>query len=151
MTVNIGDFVGAWKVNWVDGLAPWFQPGWIVMIGTHSSYGDLPPGFTGEYQVCVGFAILDPTQANAVQLSTGLDQADRNQPLRLLLTGDQLRWQGYHDGKPLYIYVSLSDTRTPSGDRYLTLYGSTTYGDPEQVAVWGGSGTPPPPPTPPPS
>ena len=144
MTVNIGDFIGAWQVNWVDGEAPWFQPGWTLMIGTNSSYGDEGPGFTGEFQVRVGFAVLDPSQPNSVQLSTALDQGERQQPLWLLLYGNQLRWEGYYAGKPLYIYVSLSDTETPAGGRYLTLYGSTTYGDPEQVAVWGGSGTPPP-------
>jgi hypothetical protein len=149
MSVSIGDFIGTWKVNWVDGENPWFQPGWILMIGTGSGYGDEPPSFTGDWQVRVGFAVLDLTQSSTpIQLSTDQDQEDRHQPLELLLYGDQLRWKGYYETKPLYIYISLSETWTPGGDRYLTLYGSTTYGDPEQVAVWGGSGAPPPPPPP---
>ncbi|HEY9422868.1 MAG TPA: hypothetical protein VIW92_15760 [Thermoanaerobaculia bacterium] len=148
MSVSIGDFIGAWKVSWVDGQNPWFQPGWILMMGTDSAYGDLAPSFNGEYQVCVGFAVVDQTQANPVLISTGLEQEERPQALQLLLSGEQLRWKGYYGGVPLYIYISLSETWTPAGNRYLTLYGSTTYGDPEQVAVWGGSGTPPPPPPP---
>jgi hypothetical protein len=148
MSVSIGDFMGAWKVDWVSGAEPWFQQGWTLLIGTGSAYGDTPPSFTGEWQVCVGFSVLDPAQSDPVQLSTELDQPDRHQALFLLLYGDQLRWKGYYGGKPLYIYISISETWTPGGNRYLTLYGSTTYGDPEQVAVWGGSGTPPPPPPP---
>jgi hypothetical protein len=153
MSVSIGDFIGTWQVNWVDGVNPWFEQGWLLMIGTGSDYGDLPPEFTGEYQVCVGFAVLgpepdQPDNLTEVEISTGLNQDERHQALLLLLYGDTLRWKGYYQGKPLYIYISISETWTPGGDRYLTLYGSTTYGDPEQVAVWGGSGTPPPPPPP---
>jgi hypothetical protein len=148
MSVSIGDFIGAWKIDWVTGAEPWFQPGWTLLVGTGSTYGDSVPSFTGEWQVCVGFSVLDSAQPDQVQLSTELDQQERNQALFLLLYGDQLRWKGYYKGKPLYIYISLSETWTPGGNRYLTLYGSTTYGDPEQVAVWGGSGTPPPPPPP---
>lgn len=145
MSVSIGDFIGAWKVDWVSGADPWFQQGWILMIGT-DAYGDSKPSFTGEWQVCVGFAVL--SQSDVIELSTEVDQPDRNQALKLLLYGDQLRWKGYYKGKPLYIYISVSETWTPGGTRYITLYGSTTYGDPDQVAVWGGSGTPPPPPPP---
>ena len=77
-----------------------------------------------------------------MQLST--DGQDGNQPLVLRLTGDQLRWTGYYQRQPTYIYISAAVTLVPGGKTYTHLFGSTTYGDPDQVAVWGGSGTPPP-------
>jgi len=70
------------------------------------------------------------------------DDPEGNQPAVLRLTGEQLRWAGYYNQQPAYIYISAAQTLTPDGN-YTNLFGATTYGDPEQVAVWGGSGTPP--------
>ena len=59
------------------------------------------------------------------------------------LVGEHLQWTGYYNQKPTRIYISAAQTATANGG-VVYLYGSTTYGDPEQVAVWGGSATSPP-------
>ena len=122
--------------------------GWILMIGTDSKYGDEPPFLTAEYAVCVGFAaarsrgpdrpVQLSTEDHAGQPAPGAPPHRRTTPLEGLLQADS----------PLYIYISAAETCTPAGKTYIHLFGSTTYGDPEQMAVWGGSGTPPPPPAP---
>jgi len=143
--MNIGTFIGKWYIQFTGGVA-WLQEDWILMIGTDSEYGDKPPFLTEEYAVCVGFAVLDLKDGSPVQLST--EDHPGNQPLVLRLTGEQLRWKGYYKQQPLYIYIAAAETWTPVGEKYTHIFGSTTYGDPEQMAVWGGSGTPPPPPAP---
>jgi hypothetical protein len=143
--MNIGTFIGKWYIQFTGGVA-WLQEDWILMIGTDSEYGDKPPFLTEEYAVCVGFAVLDSKDQSPVQLST--EDHPGNQPLVLRLTGEQLRWKGYYKQQPLYIYIAAAETWTPAGEKYTHIFGSTTYGDPEQMAVWGGSGTPPPPPAP---
>jgi hypothetical protein len=142
--MEISTFVGKWYIQYTGGVEGTFlQDGWILMIGTGSSSGDQKPFLTDEYAVCVGFALIDPTDGeNRVQLST--DSQDGDQPLVLRLTGEQLRWKGYYKEKPVYIYISAAETLVPGGTNYVHLFGSTTYGDPDQVAVWGGSGNPPP-------
>jgi hypothetical protein len=146
--MNIGTFVGKWHIQWTVGVEQkLLQENWLLLIGTGSDFGDRPPFLTQEYAVCVGFAVVDPQDASCpVQLST--DGHGGDQPLLLRLTGDQLCWKGYYNQQPLYIYISAADTRTPDGKGYVHLYGSTVHGDPDQVAIWGGSGTPPPPPNP---
>lgn len=131
--MNIGTFVGKWYIQFTGGDA-WLQENWILMIGTNSKYGDEPPFLTAEYAVCVGFAVLNLADNCPVQLSTE-DQAG-NQPLVLRLTGEQLRWKGYYKQQPLYIYIAAAETCTPAGKKYTHVFGSTTYGDPEQMAVW---------------
>jgi hypothetical protein len=143
--MNIGTFIGKWYIQFTGGVA-WLQEDWILMIGTDSEHGDKPPFLTEEYAVCVGFTVLDLKDQNPVQLST--EDHPGNQPLVLRLTGEQLRWKGYYKQQPLYIYIAAAETWTPVGEKYTHIFGSTTYGDPEQMAVWGGSGTPPPPPEP---
>jgi len=143
--MSIGTFIGKWYIQFTGGVA-WLQEDWILMIGTDSEHGDKPPFVTDEYAVCVGFAVLNLADASPVQLST--EDHSGNQPLVLRLTGEQLRWKGYYKQQPLYIYIAAAETWTPAGEKYTHVFGSTTYGDPEQMAVWGGSGTPPPPPEP---
>jgi hypothetical protein len=146
--MEISTFVGKWTIQYTGGVeGALLQDGWILLIGTGTRFGDQKPFLTEEYAVCVGFALLDPKDPeNPVQLST--EGQDGNQPLVLRLTGEQLRWTGYYLGQPTYIYISAAVTLVPGDKTYTHLFGSTTYGDPDQVAVWGGSGTPPPPPTP---
>ena len=143
--MNIGTFIGKWYIQFTGGAA-WLQEDWILLIGTDSEHGDKLPFLTEEYAVCVGFTVLNLKDESPVQLST--ENHPGNQPLVLRLTGEQLRWKGYYKQQPLYIYIAAAETWTPAGKKYTHIFGSTTYGDPEQMAVWGGSGTPPPPPAP---
>jgi hypothetical protein len=69
--------------------------------------------------------------------------------MALLVGGGQLGWNGSYKGGTLYVYISAAETWMPGGRKSVHLYGSSTYGDPEQMAVWGGSGTPPSTPPPP--
>lgn len=145
--MNIGSFIGTWEVQYKSGAAgsP-LQDGWLLMIGTGSTYGDKMPFLDGEYSVCVGFALIDPANPAApVVIST--EQHEGEQPAVLCLAGEQLQWIGYYHQQPASIYISAAQTPTVSG-KVVNLYGSTTFGDPEQMAVWGGSGTPPPTPSP---
>jgi hypothetical protein len=148
--MEIANFVGTWYIHLQDGSTDHgMQKDSTLLIGTGSEYGDIPPFLTEEYAVCVGFAILD--ENGVVELSTDPPSDSGpapHQALLLRLTGDQLRWKGYYMQQPLYIYISAAQTWTPGGEQYTHLFGSSTYGDPEQMAVWGGSGTPPPPPSP---
>lgn len=150
--MNIGDFVGRWDIHLTQGVDgnTFLQEGWDLFIGTGSASGDLPPKITEDFSVVVGFAVIDPQEPDhPVRLST--DPADGeagNQSLWLRLAGEQLRWKGYYKGKPLYIYISAAETLEPTLDKSIHLYGSTVWGDPDQVAVWGAGATPPPPPDP---
>lgn len=149
MAISMKDFVGTWQVQWVDGKNPWLVPGWILEIGT-SNNGSSPPFLTGEYQIATGFSVLSSLDPPTVVLSS--DQQDEfHQPLALLFVDGCLRWQGwYSDSDPaqpqqmpqrLSLYLSIAETELPGGGTYKSLYGSTTYGDPDQVAVWGANGT----------
>ncbi|MFL6197211.1 MAG: hypothetical protein ACJ75H_23695 [Thermoanaerobaculia bacterium] len=150
--MNIGDFVGKWDIHLTQGVDgnTFLQENWALFIGTDSALGDLPPKITDDYSVVVGFALVDPQDADKpVKISTDPAEGEAgNQPLWLRLTGEQLRWKGYYKGKPLYIYISAAETLEPTIDKSVHLYGSTVYGDPDQVAVWGAGATPPPPPDP---
>jgi hypothetical protein len=154
--MNISNFVGVWYIQWRDGVeGHGIQQDWTLMIGTGSDCGDIKPFLSDDYEVCVGFAMLD--EQGVVQLSTepsaeGVpavpqDRERSQQDLALVLTGEQLRWTGDYEQRPLEIYVTAAQTFA-AGQKTVHLYGSSTYGDPEQMAVWGGSGTPPPPPSP---
>ena len=140
MSFTISSFLGSWTVQWVSGKRPFLESQWTILIGT-GTQGDALPSFTGEYAVCVGFTVLD-TSGN-VKLSTAPQNSEEpHQPLVLLFDGSSLRWDGYYDQEPLNIYISLSTTKT-TGPSYVSLYGSTTWGDPDQVAVWGTDARPP--------
>jgi hypothetical protein len=139
MTINT--FIGTWYIQYKSGApnTP-LQNGWILEIGTGKNGADVP-FLTAEGAVCVGFALLDPQNSSQpVVIST--EDHDGHQVAVLRLTGEQLRWTGYYNQKPAYIYISAAETQTPNGP-WINLFGATTYGDPEQVAVWGGSATPP--------
>ena len=149
MAVTVSDFVGSWSLGFVDSSHDKVQKDWILLIGTDSAWGDVRPLLTEKYEVCVGFALLAPNASggyDTLELSTGENRLDGGpQALRLFFTGDQLRWKGYYERQPLYIYVSAAQTEQPGGGS-VHLYGCTVYGDPDQVGVWGASTTPPPPP-----
>lgn len=138
MSVNVGDFVGSWKINWAPGpVQEKLQAGWIL-IGTGSPYGDTAPALNEEFAIQVGFAILGQDGSPVL--------TDGNEPLVFLFDGSVLRWKGYFEQQPLYIDISAAEVVTPQGNRYVSIYGNTTQGDPDQVGVWGGTGSPPPPP-----
>ncbi len=153
--MNVGNFIGKWWIWWTAGVdQKVLQERYMLLIGNGSELGDQAPRLTNEHAVVVGFALVDPAGKKVLLSTDGTvdgEPTDPHQPLWLRLTGGQLRWKGYYLGKPLYIYISVAATFTPEGNRYNHLYGSTTHGDPDQVAVWGGSGTPPPAPPPPPA
>ncbi|MFL6260605.1 MAG: hypothetical protein ACJ76Y_12895 [Thermoanaerobaculia bacterium] len=145
--MNIHDFVGTWYIQYKSGNpnTP-LQNGWVLEIGT-GKLGAQEPFLSAEGVVCVGFSLIDPKDpSKPVVIST--DGHEGNQPAVLHLTGEQLCWTGDYEQQPAYIYISAAQTETPAGS-YVYLYGSTTYGDPDQVAVWGGSATPPATPEPP--
>ncbi len=145
--MSINDFVGTWYIQYKSGAPSTpLQNGWRLEIGT-GEYGAREPFLSAEGAVCVGFALLDP-QDLSQPVVVATDDHDGNQPAVLRLTGEQLRWKGYYGQQPAYIYISAAETVTPGGETYINLYGSTTYGDPDQIAIWGGSATPPPPPDP---
>lgn len=138
MATSVKDFVGVWTVRWVTGENPWLQEGWTIALGTgNETWGDKEPFLDAEYQTCVGFAVLD---GETSKLSSN-DQDEYDQPLALLFSDGTLRWSGLYEGQALRIYISFSSTEDPSGEvTYTSLYGSTTYGDPDQVSVWGADG-----------
>jgi len=161
--MNVGNFVGSWDIRWRDGVeGHGIQQGWRLKIGTNSDYGDCSPFLSLDYTVRVGFSMIN--QDGGVELSTvppapgvcrapGYRQPD--QDMSLFVIGEQLCWRGNLgvelDGelvtKPFEVYISAAPTLV--GDKKtVKLYGSSTWGDPEQMAVWGGSGDPPPPPEP---
>jgi hypothetical protein len=156
--MNIGNFIGSWYIYWRDGVeGHGIQQDWTLLIGTGSDYGDRKPFLSPDYEVCVGFAMLN--QDGAVELSTdppapgvplapGYPEQPSEQDLALSLEGEQLCWRGEYQQVPLQIYVSAAQTLMAGARKSVHLYGSSTYGDPEQVAVWGGSGDPPPAPKP---
>ncbi|HEV2855069.1 MAG TPA: hypothetical protein VHC97_19910 [Thermoanaerobaculia bacterium] len=155
MSVNIGDFIGSWKINWATGPGNVLNDA-VLLIGTGSGWGDAVPWLTGEYQTAVGFALVEGGQlvhlvndsGTSIPLSSSAEQ-EGNQPLYFLYDGNQLRWTGFFNELPLRIFISAAEIQLADGDRFLSLYGNTIYRDPDQIGVWGGTGTPPPdPPSP---
>ncbi len=138
MGIEVKNFVGIWNVQWVTGKSPWLSEGWKLAIGTGSAWGDSVPYLNEEYQTCLGFAVVDG--ADQVVLSS-VQQDEYHQPLALLFADGCLRWAGWYDAKPVRLYISLSTAQTSVGEPTYALYGSTIYGDPDQVAVWGADGT----------
>lgn len=138
MATSVKDFVGVWTVRWVTGENPFLQEEWTIALGTgNETWGDKAPFLDGEYETCVGFAVLD---GETKKLSSN-DLDEYGQPLALLFSEGTLRWSGLYEGQALRIYISYSATEDVSGEvTYASLYGSTTYGDPDQVSVWGADG-----------
>ena len=145
---TVSAFLGTWSVRWISGQRPWMSEGWTISIGTGED-GDSKPFLDGDYQICIGFTVRN-TQGQ-VELSTS-DQPDHEQPLVLLYDEGRLRWSGFYNAnngtvaEPLRIYLSLAQTQGPNGPTYACLYGTTAWGDPDQVGVIGadaaGSGRP---------
>ncbi len=137
MTIN--SFMGVWPINFTTG--PLSQPGNVlenlgsIEIGTGGN-GAMAPFLSDEdYQVKVGFALLDKLGGVIFSTDSG--------PV-LSLVGEQLRWHGPYEGQELNINIALAEIfRGDAEDRGLHPYvfGCTVYGDPDQVGVWGASGS----------
>lgn len=150
MSVSLGDFRGSWRITGATGPGSVLGDNAYILIGTGSDWGDTLPEFTESYQTVVGFALIENGQAvqlSGIPLTSGSHEGQ--QPLVLLFDGVTLRWSGYYNQQPLRIFVSAAEFTKTNGSRYVAVYGTTIQGDPEQVGVWGGSGSPPPdPPSP---
>ena len=141
MGINVKDFTGNWYVKWVDGEDPFLHKDWKIVLGTNTD-GAREPFLSPEYQVLMGFAILSRDGDGGWTPVFGT-QDQNQQPLDLLFSDGTLRWIGSYQGKPLRIYISLCEAETAGGGRSLSLYGSTVFGDPDQVGVWGANDRPP--------
>jgi hypothetical protein len=149
--MNVSAFIGTWPINFATG--PLTQPGkplenlGSIEIGTGSNGASAPVLCATDYEVKVGFALLDT--AGGVIFSSSSIGSSGSGPL-LSLVGEQLRWHGPYQGsdgvpRELNINIALAvvyrGTDPEGSGTYSYLFGSTVYGDPDQVAVWGGSGS----------
>jgi hypothetical protein len=141
MGISVKDFTGNWYVWWVDGERSFLQKGWQVALGTGQS-GAKAPFLNAELQVVMGFSILSPN-SDGTWTPVFSTQDQQQQPLELLFADGSLRWIGYYGGQPLRIYISACEANTPGGESVISLYGSTVFGDPDQVGVWGANDRPP--------
>jgi hypothetical protein len=147
MKGNVSDFMGSWNVSWVTGRKNVLEQNYTMLIGTGGAYGDTPPALNPDNNVCVGFAVID---AEGVPV---LSSGSYDPPLLLLyLCGGTLRWEGLYPavgGQTLRFYVSTAEAFT-AGDATTppaastSLYGTSIWGDPDQVGIWGAEGHPPP-------
>ena len=140
--MNISSFMGVWPINFATG--PLAQPGKAlenlgsIEIGTGGNDASAPFLCDTDYVVKIGFALLDT--------SGGVIFSSASGPL-LSLVGEQLRWHGPYGEPPLELNINIAlaevyrDHPIDQGF-YPYLFGCTVYGDPDQVGVWGGSGTP---------
>jgi hypothetical protein len=148
MSVSIGDFRGSWRITGATGPGNVLEGGGYILIGTGSDWGDSVPSLTPEgFQTVVGFALVQdgkPILLSDIPMASEGHQGE--QPLLFLFQDGYLRWSGFYNQVPLRIFVSAADFSKADGSRYVAIYGTTIQGDPEQVGVWGGSGSPPPPP-----
>jgi len=133
---NIAHFVGVWTVRYVAGAEPWLQAGWQLFLGTGTA-GDPAPYLGGDGNPCLGVTVKD--DKGDVQLTGG----GGAQPIALMFLDGELRWNGFHEGKPLRLYLSLATGEAPGGVPFAFLYGSTVWGDPDQAGVWGADTRPP--------
>lgn len=141
MSISVKDFTGTWYVWWGDGERPFLQKGWKIVLGT-SEDGAQQPFLSEDYEVLMGFSILSPNgDGTWTPVFSTADQ--EQQPLNLLFAGGSLRWSGFYQGQPLRIYISACEASTLSGQTSISLYGSTVFGDPDQVGVWGANDRPP--------
>jgi len=138
MVTNINPFVGSWYVNWASGGEDHvLQPEYQLLIGT-GEQGATKPMLTDDYDVCVGFAVLDDKGKKV--FGTGDSE---NDPLLLLFTNGTLRGVGFYQGQTVRVYISMAEAQLPDDQLSYALYGSTYSGDPDQVGVWGADGNPP--------
>ena len=136
--MNINLFVGTWNIT--DTTGPLSQPGQplasrsTLVIGT-GTYGASSPSLNEQGEVQVGFALLSSTDEVLLPKN--------GEPLSLKLVGNQLRWHGTYEDQELNINIALAEVfregETAPVSYYL--FGSTVYGDPDQVGIWGASGT----------
>jgi len=140
--MNVSSFIGTWPINFATG--PLAQPGEVlenlhsIEIGTGRRGATVPFLCGTDYVVKVGFALLDTADGVIFSSDSG--------PL-LSLIGEQLRWHGPYGDPPkeLNINIALAEVfRDHQIDLgfYPYVFGCTVYGDPDQVGVWGGNGTP---------
>lgn len=138
--MNISSFMGTWPINFATG--PLSQPGKAlenlgsIEIGTGDNGAMTPFLCDTDYVIKVGFALLDTSGGVIFSSDFG--------PVLSLIDG-QLRWHGPYEGQELNINIALAEVfRKDKEDRggHSYVYGCTVYGDPDQVGVWGGSGTP---------
>lgn len=138
MAANIKSFVGEWHIHWITGRDLVMDWGWKIVIGT-GDLGTKTPYVGEDGNVCTGFVIYERTGEGSWQVY--LTSEDRHVPL--VLVDGQLRWDGIGlDDKPLRIFLSVAEGTSASGP-FVSLYGSTLRGDPDQVAVWGANDGPP--------
>jgi hypothetical protein len=131
MAANINRFRGEWHIWWVQGFEPVLEQTGRIVIGAE---GAQEPFLSDDGEVCVGFAIYEPD---------GTLYASSDEWGPLVLIDGQLRWDGTgKDGLPLRIYISVAEGVSKAGP-FVSLYGSTLRGDPDQVAVWGANDGPP--------
>lgn len=146
MTASVGDFRGSWQINGATGPGSLLEEGnGYILIGTGSGWGDSVPAFTESYQVTVGFTLVNNGQVvelSDIPLSSG-DHSGQ-QPIVFLLKDGCLRWTGFYGQRPVRIFLSAAQFTKADGSDYTAIYGTTIVGDPEQVGIWGGSGSPPP-------
>lgn len=138
MLANIKPYIGSWTIKWISGANPQVQPNWTLLIGTGSANGDTAPELSDDYDVIVGFAVLD--DSGVCRLSSS---SDANQPLPMLFSNGTLRTVGTSEHLPVRIYLSMALAELPDGGNYPSIYGSTVSGDPDQVGVWGADANPP--------
>ncbi len=144
MTQNsVADFVGNWQIKWSQGDAGIWSPGWCLLLGTGSA-GDSIPWLNGEYQTCLGCAILKPN-GESFELVYSTESSTDNQPGDLLFAGGVLRGLIWWEQQPTWIFISLARLELTSNSTYRFLYGTTVWGDPDQVGVWGAEPVPTPP------
>jgi hypothetical protein len=136
MVDNVNPFIGRWFINWISGQSP-IQQNWSLWIGTGSRYGDTPPALDADFNVIVGFALID--ENGVCQLSSS---SSGNQPLPLLFGNGTLRTVGTSEHLPVRIFLSMAVSELIGGGTYLCIYGSTVGGDPDQVGVWGADANP---------
>jgi hypothetical protein len=148
---KIGDFVGEYKVRWVDGSQPILsRPGpdsWMkFLIGT-GTFGDDPPWLTSSYDTMVGFSVVQFSSSGpVVVISSGQSGIAGSQQLALSFVDGVLVGGGIRSSDNAVVQVQLSlytDTSRGGGTVYKALYGVTTQGDPEDVAVWTADNTEP--------
>ena len=143
MGIDIKDFIGNWYVLWSDGEPPVLEQRWKLVLGTGEAGATAPELTPDSFQVVMGFAILSPDSSGSSWTPVFSSEDQQQQPLKLMLVGETLRWAGYYQGKPLRIYVSACEANMLGSQSTVALYGSTVLGDPDQVGVWGAGDRPP--------
>ena len=131
--MNINLFKREWHIWWVQGFNPVLEQTGRLAIGTGQE-GTQEPFLSDTGEVCTGFVIYDPD---------GNMYSSSNDWGPLVLVESQLRWEGKDkEGHMFRMYLSLAEGVSQEGP-FVSLYGTTLRGDPDQVAVWGASDVPP--------